>query len=301
MKHVLITGARGFFGHSLVSHFLETTDWVLVCPIRGPKTPDRLLELGNSDRILYNFDGPIDVIIHAAANPSTLDCIEHPVEAVDSNIGETLKMLEFARKHPLEHFIFISSTGVYGSDIYGHEGVNCRAANMYAATKLAGEQMCWAYMHSYGVPCTVARLSDVFGPRSQPERFPTKAIRKLLSGEKFTLHGENGVIGRRNWCSSVDAADMILFILNNVPPGETFNVSGQQLLSHLDFLAIISENMGHTFEYEIKSENIKGRVFTCEAYPYELVRLGWRPKKTFNERICDFVRWTLSHPLWLGV
>jgi nucleoside-diphosphate-sugar epimerase len=298
MKHVLITGARGFFGHALVSHFLENTDWILICPTRYPKNPDRLVELGPSDRILQEFDGPLDIIIHAAANPSTLDCIEHPVEAVDSNIGETLKMLELARKHPLEHFIFISSTGVYGSDMNGHEGVNCRATNMYAATKLAGEQMCWAYMNSYGVPCTVARLSDVFGPRSQPERFPTKAIRNLLKNEKFTLHGENGIIGRRNWCSSFDAADMILFILKSVAPGETFNVSGMESLTHLEFLQIIAKAMDVPFEYNIKEEGIIGRVLSQIVPPTKLYDIGWRPAIPFVKHVKNFTKWTIANKNW---
>jgi nucleoside-diphosphate-sugar epimerase len=297
MKHVLITGARGFFGHSLVSHFLETTDWVLVCPTRGPKTPDRLLELGNSDRILYNFDGPIDVIIHAAADPNVLSCINNPNGAVDSNIIETLKILEYARTQKLEHFIFVSSTGVYNNIENGTNSSFCKALNMYAATKLAGEQMCMAYLNSYNVPCSVVRLSDMFGPRSQPERFPTVAIRKLITGEKFVLHGKDGIIGRRNWCSTSDASDMILYIINNLKPGDIYNVSGDRSLTHLEFVEMISKILCIEFKYEILEDTIQGKILNCNAPPSVP---GWTSNKTFEEGLRYFVEWTIENKNWLN-
>ena len=299
MKTVLVTGARGFVGHSIVSRILEKTDWTIVCPVRGVKTPDRLIELGESSRIVYNFEGKIDIIIHAAAEPSTLACIDDPVKSVDSNILETLKILEFARTQTLEHFVFISSTGVY-DDNDGKpclEDTLCTARNMYAATKLACEQMCMAYLHSYNVPCSVARLSDVFGPRSQQSRLPTVALNKLLRGEKFVIHCFNGELARRNWCSSVDVADMILFIIKQ-RPGQVYNVSGQECMTNLNFINEIARCMGKSFEYELGYENIQGRNVSHNAPPRRMLELGWRPEERFEYRVKEFVDWTLAHPEW---
>lgn len=299
MKTVLITGARGFVGHSIVSHLLEKTDWVLVCPVRCPKTPDRLLELGPNKRILRTFDGKIDIIIHAAAEPSTIACIDNPAGAVDSNIMETLKMLEFARTQTVEHFIFISSIGVY-NDNGGSpclETTLCTAQNMYAATKLACEQMCMAYLHSYNVPCSIVRLGDVFGPRSQQTRLPTVALRKLINNEKFVIHCFNGQLAKRNWCSVVDAADMILFIIRQ-PPGKTYNVSGLECMTNLKFITEIAKCLGKTVDYELGYENIQGRNVSHNAPPDLLLSLGWRPEKTFETHVKEFVEWTLAHPEW---
>jgi len=299
MKTVLVTGARGFVGHCIVSRILEKTNWTIVCPIRGAKTPDRLLELGPSDRIVYNFEGKIDIIIHAAAEPSTLACIDDPVRAVDSNVLETLKILEFSRTQTLEHFVFISSTGVY-DDNDGkpcHEDTLCTARNMYAATKLACEQMCMAYLHSYNVPCSVARLSDVFGPRSQQSRLPTVALNKLLRKEKFIIHCFKGDLARRNWCSSVDVADMILFIINQ-PPGGVYNVSGQECMTNLEFISKIANCLNTTFEYELGYENIQGRNVSHNAPPHRLLELGWHPERSFDDRVKEFVEWTLDHAEW---
>lgn len=299
MKTVLITGARGFVGHSIVSHFLEKTDWLLICPVRGPKCPDRLSELGPSKRIVNEFEGKIDIIIHAAAEPSTIACIEDPVKAVDSNIMETMKILEFARTQNIEHFVFISSIGVY-SDNDGKpclEDTACTARNMYAATKLACEQMCMAYLHSYNVPCSVARLSDIFGPRSQNTRLPTVALRKLLNNEKFIIHCFNGEIAKRNWCSAADAADMILFIIQQ-KPGSIYNVSGTECMTNLKFISEIAKCLGKTVDYELGFENIQGRNVSHNAPPNRIWALGWRPEKSFETRISEFVEWTLSRPDW---
>jgi nucleoside-diphosphate-sugar epimerase len=299
MKTVLVTGARGFVGHAIVSRILEKTDWTVVCPTRGVKTPDRLIEIGPSSRIIYNFEGKIDIIIHAAAEPSTIACIDDPVKAVDSNILETLKILEFSRTQSLEHFVFISSTGVY-NDNNGDpslEATLCTSRNMYAATKLACEQMCMAYLHSYNVPCSVARLSDAFGPRSQQSRLPTVAMNKLLRNEKFIIHCFNGELARRNWVPSVDVADMILFIIKQVP-GQIYNVSGRECMTNLKFISEIAKCMNKAFDYEIGYENIQGRNVSHNAPPDRLWSLGWRPEKTFEYRINEFVTWTMEHPEW---
>ena len=298
-KTVLITGGRGFLGHAVVCELLENTDWKLVCPTRGSKNPDRLEQIDTRGRIIKEIHEKIDIIIHAAGNPSAIDCINDPLEAVKDNVLETTRMLELARKHNVEHFIYVSSVEVYGGDLnVSYEDSHCVAKNPYAATKLAGEHMCMAYQETYGVRCSIVRVNNTFGSRLQPERFPVVAIKKLMCNEHFVMHcDDKGKVGKRRWTPIEDVSDMILFILKLDEPGRTYNVTGD-LISNLEFLEHIAKCVNVKVNYTLHQENIQGRVLFQNAPPYLIYSLGWKPKKTFDERLREFA-WTLAHPEWM--
>ena len=288
MKVILVTGARGFVGASLIEHILETTDWEVYYQKRPPKPNDRLAQMKN----VHPWEGQKEpnIILHVAGNPSSLSCIADPTGAVNDNVLLTLEMLELARKYKesLEHFIYFSSVEVYGKSGTCLETDVCTAKNMYAATKYAGEQMCMAYHESYAVPCSIVRLNNSFGHFCQEERFPVMAIKKLLNNEKFILHTYDGEIVGRRWTPIYDVAEMVLFILQQ-KPGKIYNTTAD-FISNLDFLKHIANAMNiKTFEYETIEENVAGRIGSQDAPPDFIRSLGWKPTKTFEQRVNDFV------------
>jgi len=293
MKHVLITGARGFVGASMIEYFLENTEYTIYYIKRQPKEDDRLKQINFKDRV-FEWNGEnIDIILHAAGNPSSLSCIENPMSAIEDNVLETVKTLEIARKYKVEHFIYFSSVEVYGKNGLCYEEDVCCAHNMYAASKYSGEQMCKAYEMSYDVPCSIVRLNNTFGHFCQKERFPMIAIKKLLNREEFIIYTYNNkVIGRR-WTSIYDVADMVNFILKQ-PPGKIYNTTGDYM-SNLDFLKCIANSMSiHEINYKLIDENIKGRIGNQDAPPDFIRSLGWKSTKTFEESINEFVSSTLN-------
>ena len=92
---------------------------------------------------------------------------------------------------------------------------------------------------------------------------------------------------------------MILFIIRQ-PPGKTYNITGVKSVSNLEFLKLIAKEMNTVFDYETVSENIKGRIHKIDAPPSLVYSLGWRSKKPIEERIKEFVHWTLAHPSWIS-
>ena len=293
MRTALITGARGFVGASMIEHILDNTDWIVYYTQRPPKENDRLSMIDLKGRVSVWNNQKLDIILHIAGNASSLSCIENPLDAVNDNILETVKTLELARKHDIEHFIYFSSVEVYGKSGTCLENDTCQAKNMYAATKYAGEQMCMAYQESYGVPCSIVRLNNTFGHFCQKERFPIMAIHKLLNNEKFTMYTHNGNIIGRRWTSIYDVAEMVLFILDQ-KPGKIYNTT-HDFITNLEFLTYIANALNiENFEYETIEENIAGRIGNQDAPPDFIRSLGWKPSKTFRERIGEFVETYLN-------
>ena len=293
MKHVLITGARGFVGASMIEHFLEHTDYFVYYTKRPPKDDDRLNTINKMNRVFEWNGEDIDIILHAAGNPSSLACIENPIGAIEDNISETVRTLEIARKYKVEHFIYFSSVEVYGKSGKCFEDDICNAQNMYAATKHSGEQICKAYQSSYGVPCSIVRLNNTFGHFCQNERFPMIAIRKLLNGEKFTIYTHDDEVVGRRWTSIYDVAEMVCFILEQ-EPGKIYNTTGD-FMSNLQFLECIANAMNiDGFDYELVEENVRGRIGNQDAPPDFIRSLGWNSSKSFEERIREFVSSTLA-------
>jgi nucleoside-diphosphate-sugar epimerase len=293
MKHVLITGARGFVGASMIEHFLEHTEYFVYYTKRPPKDDDRLNTINRMNRVFEWKGEDIDIILHAAGNPSSLACIENPIGAIEDNISETVKTLEIARKYKVEHFIYFSSVEVYGKSGKCFEDDICNTQNMYAATKHSGEQICKAYQSSYGVPCSIVRLNNTFGHFCQKERFPMIAIRKLLNGEKFTIYTHDDEVVGRRWTSIYDVAEMVCFILEQ-EPGKIYNTTGD-FMSNLQFLECIANAMNiDGFDYELVEENVRGRIGNQDAPPDFIRSLGWKSSKSFEERIREFVSSTLA-------
>jgi dTDP-glucose 4,6-dehydratase len=279
----------------MIEYILDTTDWSIFFTKRPPKEDDRLRIIDSRGRV-HEWNGQsMDIILHAAGNASSVSCIADPARAIDDNVTETLRMLEIAREHKVERFVYFSSVEVYGKYGVCHETDMCRATNMYAATKYSGEQLCHAYERSYNLPCSIVRLNNTFGKFCQPERFPVIAVKKLLNQEKFIMYTyDNEIIGRR-WTPIEDVAEMVMFIIRREPSGGTYNTTAE-FMTNLEFLNHIAKAMKvEQFEYELVEEAINGRMGSQDAPPDLIKSLGWKASKTFEERICDFVQHFLSH------
>jgi len=282
--NILITGANGFVGHTLVEKISSETDWNIHCLVN--KNEDRLNELNVKTKIIYILqdDLNIDIVFHTAGNPSSLSCIDNPKDAIDKNILETFKILEFVKNKNIKHFIYFSTIEIFNVE------------NMYAATKLSCEHLCNAYMKSYNVPCSIVRLTNTFGKRCQPARFPVLAIKKILNNEPFVIHIDGEKIGTRQWISINDTIDMVLYIVN-LKPGQSYNLTGRECINNLEFVSIISKILNKEFTYELKPENISGRILCQTIEP----SFNWIYKNSIEEELKNFVDWTLNHhSKWLG-
>lgn len=338
MKTVLLTGGCGFIGHHTVEHILKKTDWNIVIM-------DRLTYAGNLNFLLdmdcwekeghrvryvaHDFRypiseltakliGPVDYIIHMGAESHVDRSIEDPIPFFESNVMGTVNMLEYARRYPVERFIYVSTDEVYGPAHYetigidGMKGLHLhkegephKPSNPYSASKSGAEAACYAFWNTYNMPIIITNTMNNFGERQNSEKFVPKTIKRLLNGDSMIAHckkdGETIVdVSSRCWLHARNHADGLLFVIEHGVPGESYNITGEwasvetmifKIAEILDVNAkIIYEDFhsfrpGHDMHYGLDGTKLRD--------------MGWVPPFSLDESLRHTVLWAKNNTKWL--
>lgn len=251
MKRVLLTGAGGFVGHHCLEHFLENTDWEIVCTDsfrhRGKTSRIREVLDGRPDdaervRVLtHDLRAPIDpqlaerigdigYLVSVASESHVDRSITEPRSFVENNVQLVLTLLEYAREYPVEKFLHIGTDEQFGPAPVGYnhrEEEPFRPSNPYAASKAMQADAVYAYWRTYGLPCGVSQTMNIIGERQDPEKFVPLVLSKVVSGETVPIHASaEGQPGSRFYLHARNQADALLFLLRSQP----FPVYGEPAL-----------------------------------------------------------------------
>lgn len=332
-KRVLLTGASGFFGSHLLRHLLMNTNWEIVCIVswKHKGTPERIenaLKDLDKDRVVvirHDLEAPltevtkkrlgrIDYVLNIASNSHVNRSIDSPGEFVLGNVALIYTMLELARELKPKLFLQFSTDEVYGPAPQGTsftEGSPMKPSNPYSASKAAMENFCFAYWRTYGVPIIITNTMNLVGQTQDPEKYPAQLIRKISAGETVTVHGKPNDIGSRFYIHARNAADAILFIINNLPPRayvedvvtelDQYNIVGETELDNLELAQMTARLMGKELKYEFQDFH-KGRPGHDRRYALsgeKLKKLGWQPPEDFEASWKKSIEWTLANKLWL--
>lgn len=336
-KRVLLTGAGGAIGVHTIAHIMHNTDWHIVATdsFRHKGFYDRVTRVVQNHAdwvarisvithdLLVPFTqrqldsiGEIDFIINLASLSDVYDSIENPVPFIKNNVDITLTMLEAARALKPEKFIQFSTDEVYGScavDSDGHkEWDTILPSNPYAASKAAQEAIAIAYWRSYGVPLIITNTMNNFGEMQGPSKFTAMIQKKLEEGEKVTVHAAtDGQIGTRYYLHSRNAADAILYILQNLgvtlhDPGmidrpDRYNVVGDKQMSNLELAQTIADLMGKELDYELVDFHSEqpGHDLHYGLNGAKLSEAGWTSPSSFEDSMKATIEWQQRNPEWL--
>src|SRR5690348_1933287 len=242
-KRVLVTGGAGFISSGFVRHLLESTPYEVVSldALTYAGSLENLADVMAHPRLSFvhgdirdkelvrRLVAEVDVIVNAAAESHVEKSIEEGAsEFVTTNVEGTQILLDAIRETPVERFILISSSEVYGTARFApmDEEHPIEPRSPYAGTKAGADRLAYSYFVTYGLPIVIVRPFNNYGPRQHPEKVVPRFITQALSDEPLTIHGDGHA--SRDWLYVDDDAEAIEAViaapLENVA-GEVLNVA----------------------------------------------------------------------------
>lgn len=238
----------------------------------------------------------VDAIVHLAAYAGVRPSIEQPVLYADVNINGTVNLLEMARKHGVERFVFASSSSVYGNNKkvpFAESDVVDYPISPYAATKKAGELLCHTYHSLYGINMACLRFFTVFGPRQRPDLAIRKFAALIAEGKPVPFYGDGST--ERDYTYIEDIIDGITKALDWVGEGqgkyEVFNLGESNTIRLDRMIRAIEDAVGKPAVLN-KLPMQPGDVNRTNADVTKAKRmLGYAPRWAFEDGIREFVEW----------
>jgi dTDP-glucose 4,6-dehydratase len=316
-KRVLVTGGAGFISSNVVCHLLEATDHQVV-------TLDALTYAGNLENLADVMSHPrlsfvhgdirdagpvrelvsgVDVIVNAAAESHVEKSIKDGAsEFVTTNVEGTQILLDAIRETPVERFILISSSEVYGTaesaPMDEEHPLNPRSP--YAATKAGADRLAYSYWTTYGLPIVIVRPFNNYGPRQHPEKVVPRFITQALADEPLTIHGDGHA--SRDWLYVIDDAEAIEAVIEApIEPlaGEVLNVATGVDLSVADIAKLVLGVLGKPESLCTYVPERPGQVDRHIGSTEKAGRLlGWRARTSFEEGLERTVAWYRDNEAW---
>ena len=325
---IIVTGGAGFIGSNFVFHMLkEHPDYRIVCL-------DKLTYAGNLSTLAPVMDNPHfrfvkadicdreavyklfeeehpDMVVNFAAESHVDRSIEDPGVFLQTNIIGTATMMDACRKYGIQRYHQVSTDEVYGDlpldrpDLFFTEETPIHTSSPYSSSKAAADLLVQAYHRTYGLPVTISRCSNNYGPYHFPEKLIPLMIANALNDKPLPVYGEG--LNVRDWLYVEDHCRAIDLIIHKGRVGEVYNVGGHNerpnitivktilayVHDHVDeavnetLITYVEDRKGHDRRYGIDPQKIKDA-------------LGWYPETTFEVGIEKTIRWYLDNPNWMA-
>jgi dTDP-glucose 4,6-dehydratase len=316
-KRVLVTGGAGFIPSNMIRHLLAATEHEVV-------SLDALTYAGNIENLADVMSHPrlsfvhgdirdadlvrrvvaeVDVIVNAAAESHVEKSIEEgAAEFVTTNVVGTQVLLDAVRHAPVERFVLISSSEVYGTAEYApmDEEHPLNPRSPYAATKAGADRLAYAYHATYGLPIVIVRPFNNYGPRQHPEKVVPRFITAALAGEPLTVHGDGHA--SRDWLHVDDDAEAIEAVIDaplDAVAGQVINVATGIDISVSEIADLVLDLLDRPRSQRVHVDERAGQVDRHIGSTDKAERLlGWRARTSFEEGLARTVEWYRENEAW---
>jgi len=249
-------------------------------------------------------DEKFDVVINFAAESHVDNSIKNPGIFIDTNIQGTRVLLDASRKYNVKRFHQVSTDEVYGDlpldrkDLLFTEETPLHTSSPYSSSKAGADLLVMAYYRTYGLPVSISRCSNNYGPYQFPEKLIPVVISKAMNDEKIPVYGKGDNV--RDWIHVIDHNIGVDLIVRNGRVGEVYNLGGhsertnlevvkiilKQMNKSLDLITFVNDRPGHDLRYAIDSSKVENE-------------LGWKLSYTFEKGIEETVSWYLNNQDWI--
>jgi UDP-glucuronate 4-epimerase len=309
MSRILVTGGAGFIGSHLSAALLARGDEVTVLDnLNDYYDPaikrGNLEELGSSVQFVEGdirdaaliadlFEhGRFEKVVHLAAMAGVRPSLEDPLLYEEVNVRGTLVLLQEIVKRGGMPLVFASSSSVYGAN----ENVPFKEADdihhpvsPYAATKRAGELLCYTYHHLHGFPISCLRFFTVYGPRQRPEMAIHKFVRAVFEGTPIPFYGDGTT--RRDYTYIDDIVDGVVRSLDRCEGYEIYNLGESQTTSLSELVELVGKACGKEPILDRQGLQPGDVKITYADVSKAVEKLGYAPSTTVAEGLERFVSW----------
>ena len=317
---MIVTGGAGFIGSNFIFHQLEKhPNYDILCV-------DKLTYAGNLETLAPVMDAPNfqfsktdiadrkaiyelfeqekpDVVVNFAAESHVDRSIENPAVFLETNVMGTQVLLDACRTFGIQRYHQVSTDEVYGDlpldrpDLFFTEQTPLHTSSPYSASKASADLLCNAYHRTYGLPITISRCSNNYGPYQFPEKLIPLMIANALADKPLPVYGEG--LNVRDWLYVEDHCAAIDLILESGKEGLVYNIGGHNEMRNIDIVKLIcaalkkpeslithvTDRKGHDMRYAIDPSFIHSE-------------LGWLPETRFVDGIQKTIQWYLDNREW---
>lgn len=317
---ILVTGGAGFIGSNFIYYELDKyakDRIVCIDALTYAGNLETLEEALKNERFVF-YRGDIadgefvngvfakehpDIVVNFAAESHVDRSIEAPDIFLRTNVIGTMTLLEACRNYGIQRFHQVGTDEVYGdlpldrTDLFFTEETPIHTSSPYSASKAAADLLVLAYHRTYGLPVTISRCSNNYGPYHFPEKLIPLMISRALADESLPVYGSGENV--RDWLYVKDHCSAIDLVMRKGRDGEVYNIGGHNERTNLQvvktilkelgkpetLITYVKDRPGHDMRYAIDPTKIRGE-------------LGWQPETSFDDGIKQTIRWYLDNRTW---
>ncbi|MBT8920442.1 dTDP-glucose 4,6-dehydratase [Lactobacillus delbrueckii subsp. bulgaricus] len=317
---IIVTGGAGFIGSNFVFYMMKKhPDYKIICLDKltyagnlstlkdvMDKPNFRFVKLDICDREgvykLFEEEHP-DAVVNFAAESHVDRSIENPEIFLQTNIIGTSVLMDACRKYGIKRYHQVSTDEVYGDlpldrpDLFFHEDTSLHTSSPYSSSKASADLLVGAYGRTYGLPVTISRCSNNYGPYQFPEKLIPLMIQRALDDKPLPVYGEGQNV--RDWLYVEDHCKAIDLILEKGTVGEVYNIGGHNEMHNIDIVKLICDYLDKPYSL---IEHVTDRKGHDQRYAIDPTKihdeLGWLPETMFKDGIKKTIQWYLDNKEW---